>query len=46
MPKIIQCVSKTKTESQNIRVKVIKAPLVDSNQLRKIIFSRARAIVL
>ncbi|MFA4834027.1 MAG: hypothetical protein WC619_04265 [Patescibacteria group bacterium] len=30
----------------NIKIKIIRAPLVDSRQLRRIIFSRARALVL
>jgi hypothetical protein len=29
-----------------VKVKVIRAPLVDNRQLRRIIFSRARALVL
>ncbi|MFH1523194.1 MAG: hypothetical protein ABIE43_05265 [Patescibacteria group bacterium] len=49
MTQKIQCQSRsfgTKTEAQTIRVKVIKAPLVDSGQLRQVIFARARAVVL
>lgn len=31
---------------QQLRVRVIKAPLVDTNELREVIFARARALVL
>jgi hypothetical protein len=33
-------------KKQNVRVKVLKAPFVDSIELRKIIFERSRAVVL
>jgi hypothetical protein len=33
-------------QKQNVRVKVLKAPFVDTVQLRKIIFERSRAVVL
>jgi len=46
MSKKIQCQTNTNTEAQNVRVKIIKAPLVESSQLRRIIFERARALVL
>ncbi|MFH1427960.1 MAG: hypothetical protein ABIG60_05560 [Patescibacteria group bacterium] len=35
-----------KIEAHNLKVKIIKAPLVDSDQLRRVIFARARAVVL
>jgi len=44
MVKKIKCESKTKQES--VRVRVIRAPLVDSNQLRQVIMARTRALVL
>jgi len=44
MTKKIQCL--TKTETQSVKVKIIRAPLVDNTQLRRIIFARARAIIL
>jgi hypothetical protein len=44
MVKKIKCQDKTK--SAIIRVKVIKAPIVDTNILRQVILSRARALTL
>ncbi|MDD5031622.1 MAG: hypothetical protein PHR36_01090 [Patescibacteria group bacterium] len=46
MTKKIECQALSSEEAQDIKVKIIKAPLVDSRQLRRIIFSRARALVL
>lgn len=40
----IYCQTKTKIEP--VKVRVIKAPLVDSRQLQAIIYQRSRAIVL
>lgn len=37
---------KNKNQDLKIRVKIIKAPLVDSNVLRSVISERARALVL
>lgn len=42
----IKCKTKTKKESERLRVKVIKAPLVNTEQLRQVIFFRSRAVVL
>ncbi len=46
MTQKIDCQLKARMETQNLKVKIIKAPLVDSQQLRRIIFARARAVVL
>ena len=46
MTQKIQCQRKTETETQSVKVKIIRAPLVDSNELRRVIFARARAVVL
>ncbi|MDD5071543.1 MAG: hypothetical protein PHQ42_02285 [Patescibacteria group bacterium] len=45
MTKRIQC-QDFGNNNGSIKIKVIRAPLVDSRQLRRIIFSRARALVL
>ncbi len=37
---------KTKAEIYPVKVRIIKAPLVDTKELRQIIFARARALVL
>ena len=46
MTKKIQCQPITNGGAQNVKIKVIKAPLVDSLQLRSVITQRARAVVL
>jgi hypothetical protein len=46
MTKKIACQTKIKNNSENVRVKVIKAPFVDTAELRKVLFARARALVL
>ena len=46
MTKKIQCQSNSNKETHNVRVKVIRAPLVDTLQLRSVIYQRARAVVL
>ena len=50
MDKKIKCLlsqtSENKTKQQSVRVRVIRAPLVDTNELRQIVMSRARALVL
>ncbi|MFA6306388.1 MAG: hypothetical protein WCV70_01035 [Patescibacteria group bacterium] len=33
-------------EAEKVRVKIIRAPLVDGNDLRNVMFYRARAVVL
>jgi len=45
MTKKIQCQGLGNANG-SVKIKVIRAPLVDSQQLRRIIFSRARALVL
>jgi len=42
----IKCKTKTKLDPERLRVKVIKAPLVNTDELKRIIFSRSRAVVL
>lgn len=46
MTKKIECQHKDFQGSKSVRVKIIKAPLVDSMELRRIIFARAKAVVL
>ena len=46
MVKKILCQTKTKTEIKPVKVKIIKAPLVDTKELREIIYARTRALVL
>ncbi len=41
----ICCQTKTQTKKK-VRVKIIKAPLVNSADLKKIVLSRAKAVVL
>lgn len=45
MMKKIKCQNQTK-KSASVRVKVIKAPLVDTRVLKQILFARTRAVVL
>jgi hypothetical protein len=42
----IKCKTKIKEDSKKLRVKIIKAPLVNTEQLKQIIFFRSRAVVL
>ncbi len=42
----IKCKNKNKEEARRIRVKVLKAPFVDSEILRQVISERSRAIVI
>jgi hypothetical protein len=44
MFKKIEC--QTKSRQQQVRVRVIKAPLVNTNELQNILASRAQALVL
>jgi hypothetical protein len=39
-------VQKREVEQEKLRVRVIRAPLVNQDDLRNVVFSRARAIVL
>ena len=45
MTKKIQCETNCEKVA-DVKVKVIRAPLVDSFQLRSVIYQRARAVVL
>jgi hypothetical protein len=45
MTKKIKCNNYFK-KSEKVKVRIIKAPLVDTKELRDIIFARTRAIVL
>ena len=45
MTKLIHCQNLNK-QAQSVRVKVIRAPLVDSGVLRQILAQRQRALVL
>ncbi len=42
----IECKTKIKNTQKKIRVKVIRAPIVNSEELKRIVFARAKAIVL
>ena len=46
MTKQIQCRTENQQNKQSIRIRVIKAPLVDTRILKSIISERARAIVI
>ena len=46
MKKKIQCQNELTSEIRNIRVRIIKAPLVDSAELNYIVYARAKALVL
>ena len=46
MTRKIKCETTRKNKNHSVRVKVIKAPFVDSIQLRNVIYNRARALVL
>jgi hypothetical protein len=42
----INCQTKTKINTQKVKVRIVKAPIVDNRELRQIMFFRAKAIVL
>ncbi|MBU3905480.1 hypothetical protein KKC83_03540 [Patescibacteria group bacterium] len=46
MTRKIKCETTRENKNHSVKVKVIKAPFVDSIQLRSIIYNRARALVL
>ena len=46
MTKKIKCETKTDLPVKTVRVRIIKAPLVNTEELRNIIFARERALVL
>ncbi|MBU4375526.1 hypothetical protein KKH38_03430 [Patescibacteria group bacterium] len=46
MTRKIKCEATRNNKNHNVKVKVIRAPFVDSIQLSQIIYHRARALVL
>jgi len=46
MTKKIKCETKIALQPETVKVRIIKAPLVDTEELRSIIFARTRALVL
>jgi hypothetical protein len=46
MTKRISIKPEIKLQAENIRIKIIKAPLVNTEQLRSILYFRSRAVVL
>ena len=46
MCKKIQCETKFNNENKQVRVRVIKAPLVDTIELKRIILARTKAVIL
>jgi hypothetical protein len=46
MVKKIDCQTKTNKETQKVRVKIIKAPIVNTAVLRHLVLDRAKALVL
>jgi hypothetical protein len=46
MTKQIHLQTKDNLENNRVKVRIIKAPLVDNNELQRIIFARTRAVTL
>lgn len=46
MTKSFQLKPLLKTKAENVRVKIVKAPFIDTAQLRSIIYYRSKAVVL
>jgi hypothetical protein len=46
MQKKIKCQTKTNTQTAKVRVRIIKAPIICSRELRQLACARAKAIVL
>jgi len=46
MTKKIKCQTKEELKSEEVRVRIIKAPLVNSTDLRSVLLSRAKALVV
>lgn len=46
MTKKIDCQSEQKQKNKAVRVRIIKAPLVSTRELRQVLTARARALVL
>lgn len=42
----IKLQTKNKNKSKELRIRVIRAPIVDTEELKQIIFARTRALVL
>ena len=42
----IKLQTKKKNQSNGVRIRVIKAPIVDTKELKQIIFARNKALVL
>jgi len=42
----VQCKNANQLKKQNVRVKIVKAPLVDTRILRSVILQRAQAVVI
>ena len=46
MTKKINCQTKTQINVERVKVKIIKPPFVDTQELKRVLFARARALVL
>jgi len=46
MTKKVKCQLVSNLKNKNVRVRVIKAPLVDNNDLKMIISARTKALVI
>jgi len=46
MNNIFKFKPEVKSKAENVRVKIIKAPLINTAQLRSIIYYRSKAVVL
>ncbi|MCU0679276.1 MAG: hypothetical protein MUC28_02395 [Planctomycetes bacterium] len=46
MTKKILCEDKVCVSAKPVRVRIIKAPIVNTIELRRVVFARARALVL
>jgi len=46
MTKKIKCEPQIVSQAEKVRVRVIRAPIVDTKELKTLIFSRGRALVL
>ena len=46
MTKKIKCEAKTKKQGNAVRVRIVKAPYVNQNDLKQFIVARARALVI
>lgn len=46
MIKKIQCKINKTIGSRNVKIKILKAPFVDTGELKKVVFARSNALVL